>query len=77
MHGDGLAGHLRRDKTIELVKDKYYWPRLRRNVTTIMSRCYVCQRAKGHTQNMGLYIPLPVPNVIRDDISMDFMLGLS
>ena len=56
MHDDGLAGHFRKDKTIESVKDKYYWPRLRRNVNTIVSRCYVCQRAKGHTQNMGLYI---------------------
>ena len=63
LHSGGLAGHLRRDNTIEFVKDSYYWLRLRRDVTTIVSRCYVCQRAKGQTQNTGLYMPLHVPDV--------------
>ena len=36
------------------MKDRYHWPKLRRDMTTIVLRCYVCQRANGQTQNMRL-----------------------
>nr|GEY44258.1 hypothetical protein [Tanacetum cinerariifolium] len=50
----GLAGHFGRDKTLALLHEQFYWPRMKRDVNRILKRCrhatlqliVVMQRAK-------------------------------
>eukprot|EP00253_Pinus_taeda_P009358 PITA_09358 len=75
-HSGGLAGHFGINKTLEQLGHFYYWPKMNRDVQRYVNRCKVCQLSKGHSQNTGLYTPLPVPSRPWDLVSIDFVLGL-
>ena len=75
-HGGALGGHFRRDKTLALVQDNFYWPKLKRDVDRLVKQCRVCHIAKTRSQNNGLYTPLPVPKAPWEGISLDFVVGL-
>ena len=60
LHSSVLARHFGKDKILALIEDKYYWPKIKRDITRHVARCRICQMAKGHSQNTGLYMPLPL-----------------
>ena len=76
LHSSGLAGHFGKDKTLPLIEDKYYWSKMKNYITSFVAQCRICQMAKGHSHNIGLYMPLSVPTNPSTNMSMDFMLGI-
>ena len=47
LHGGELAGHFERDKSMTSLEERYYWPQLGKDVTTVVKSCLVYQVAKG------------------------------
>lgn len=70
-HGGGLAGDFGRDKTLIMVQERFYWPKLVQDVEKIVKRCVTCHKAKMHGSNAGLYTPLPIPTAPWEDVSMN------
>nr|KAJ0226813.1 hypothetical protein LSAT_V11C100043320 [Lactuca sativa] len=74
-HGGGLAGHFGITKTLQVLKEHFFWPKMLGDVTNIVGKCVTCHMAKT-TFKHGVYTPLPVPIRPWEDVSMDFIMAL-
>jgi hypothetical protein len=76
-HDVPASGHLGKDKTIEQVKRRFYWPRMDDDITKYVIGCDECQRNKPSQQSrMGLLQPLPIPNRPWSQVSLDLITQL-
>jgi hypothetical protein len=75
-HGGGLMGHFGVRKTLDVLHEHFFLPKMKRDVERVCARCVTCRQAKSRVLPHGLYTPLPVPSAPWVDISMDFVLGL-
>jgi len=58
----GLMGHFGPKKTLEVLKEHFYWPHMRKHVDRHCKSCIACMKAKSRVQPHGLYTPLPIPS---------------
>nr|GEY05157.1 hypothetical protein [Tanacetum cinerariifolium] len=72
----GASRSFRCDKTLATIQEKFFWPKMGKDVKRLVDRCVTCHKAKSHGINAGLYSPLPVPNSLWEDVSIDFVLRL-
>jgi hypothetical protein len=76
-HDAPTAGHLGKDKTLEQVKRRFYWPRMDADVLQYVRTCDACQRNKPSQQSTaGLLQPLPIPNHPWQQVTMDLITQL-
>ena len=76
-HDSTLTGHPGRDATLAILSRRFYWPGVSQYVRKFSNNCDVCGRiTTWRDKRWGLLKPLPIPNRIWREISMDFITGL-
>jgi hypothetical protein len=63
-------------KTEDVLPLTSFGQKMRHGVERYVSWCTTCNKAKSQLNAHGLYMPLPIPSVPWEDISIDFILGL-
>ncbi|KAD2805340.1 hypothetical protein E3N88_38717 [Mikania micrantha] len=76
-HNSPIAGHGGFLKTYRRISLQFFWPFLKQDVRSHVQQCLTCQQQKYETLSpAGLLQPLPIPQRIWEDISLDFIVGL-
>ncbi|KJZ68122.1 hypothetical protein HIM_12487 [Hirsutella minnesotensis 3608] len=76
-HDSTLAGHPGRDMLKSLLSRRFYWPGLDADVRQFVRNCDVCGRSNvWREKRRGLLKPLPIPDRIWSELSIDFVTDL-
>ena len=76
-HATPVAGHAGVKRTLVRLSTLFYWPNMRKDVELFVASCLLCQQTKYSTQApAGLLQPLPIPSLVWEEVTMDFITGL-
>ena len=65
-------------KTMARLQDNFTWISIRQDIHNFVAQCLDCQHTKYVTRKpAGLLSPLPLPTRPWEDLSLDFIVGLS
>jgi hypothetical protein len=76
-HLSKLSIHPRSSKMYQELRPRYWWTKMKKEITAYVARCDTYCRVKAiHMKLAGLLQPLSIPSWKWDDISIDFISGL-
>lgn len=76
-HDSPLGGHFGFTKTYSQIRERFYWPKMRRDVKRHVQSCPGCQLRKASTtRRQGLTIPLPIAEDVFDTVGLDLIVKL-
>ncbi|GJS49679.1 putative reverse transcriptase domain-containing protein [Tanacetum coccineum] len=77
-HKSKYSIHPGSEKMYQDVKKLYWWPNMKADITTYVSKCLTCVRVKAeHRRPSGLLVQPEIPEWKWDNITMDFITKLS
>nr|GEZ43967.1 putative reverse transcriptase domain-containing protein [Tanacetum cinerariifolium] len=76
-HKSKYSIHPGSDKMYQDMKKLYWWPNMKADIATYVSKCLTCAKVKAeHQRPSGLLVQLKIPEWKRDNITMDFVTKL-
>jgi len=76
-HDTKVAGHMWQDKTIELIRRNFWWPKMKEQIIDFVRSCPECKQNKASRHPpYGLTSPLELPHAPWQSIAMDFITEL-
>ncbi|XP_061337226.1 uncharacterized protein LOC133284249 [Gastrolobium bilobum] len=76
-HSTLVGGHAGISRTLLRLSASFFWKGMRKDVQDLARSCSTCQMIKHTTSPpLGLLHPLPIPDGVFEDLSMDFITGL-
>ncbi|GJS52661.1 putative reverse transcriptase domain-containing protein [Tanacetum coccineum] len=76
-HKSKYSIHLGSDKMCQDMKKLYWWPNMKADIATYVSKCLTCARVKAeHQRPSGLLVQPEIPQWKWDNITMDFVTKL-
>ncbi|GKA41867.1 putative reverse transcriptase domain-containing protein [Tanacetum coccineum] len=76
-HKSKYSIHLGSDKMYQDMKKLYWWPNMKVNIATYVSKCLTCDKVKAkHQRPSGLLVQPDIPQWKWDNITMDFVTKL-
>jgi len=68
------VGYPRQQRMMELLKQNYWWPGLKKDVKKYIQGCFKCQQNKiQHQKKLGELHPLEIPQGPWQEISIDIV----
>ncbi|GJV33812.1 putative reverse transcriptase domain-containing protein [Tanacetum coccineum] len=76
-HKSKYSIHLGSEKMYQDMKKLYWWPNMKADIATYVSKCLTCARVKAeHQRPSGLLVQPEIPEWKWDNITMDFITKL-
>ncbi|GJX91987.1 putative reverse transcriptase domain-containing protein [Tanacetum coccineum] len=76
-HKSKYSIHLGSDKMYQDLKQLYWWPNMKANIATYVSKCLTCAKVKAeHQKPFGLLVQPEIPEWKWEKITMDFVTKL-
>ncbi|GKA31298.1 putative reverse transcriptase domain-containing protein [Tanacetum coccineum] len=76
-HKSKYSIHPGSDKMYQDMKKLYWWPNMKADIATYVSKCLACAKVKAeHQRPSGLLVPPEIPQWKWDNITMDFVTKL-